>query len=357
MKRFLIALIIFPFAAYSQITLTSQDFGDAGDTAVMSTTTDMGIDFATTGANQTWDYSGLVAESQHLVEYYDMSNLSFLVSVVYGAFAATDYQASYYMPNSDLPLDQVGSFLPVPIDNIFQFSKKTADSITSVGFALDVDGNEVPFKSDTIETRYKFPLNYNDIYSSKGYTEMDMNPIADFNWVQSRERNSVVDGWGSITTPYGTFDALRIKHIISEVDSVRMDVFGNMMWIPIPIPDSYIYEWWTNGETEAILRIETNDVFGNEVVSNIEYKDFYLGIAQVDETELDVRVYPNPASEVLLVKGVSQKSKYQIIDVMGKEVLSGDMNGLIDIHELTPGSYRLMVLDGSTQGLVGFIKH
>ena len=60
---------------------------------------------------------------------------------------------------------------------IYQFSKKTTDSITSIGYAVSVSGTEVPFKSDTIETRYKFPLNYGDQYSSRGYSLMDLNPV------------------------------------------------------------------------------------------------------------------------------------------------------------------------------------
>ena len=69
---------------------------------------------------------------------------------------------------------------------------------------VDIEGNEVPVKSDTIETRYKFPLQYGDAYSSRGYTHLDMNPFYNGIWVQYRQRSSLVDGWGSITTPRNT---------------------------------------------------------------------------------------------------------------------------------------------------------
>ena len=226
MKILIIIAILFPFIASSQITLNVADFSDGGDTVRMSNSTDLTIDFVTTGPNQNWDYSNLTADSQTLLDYQETSSMSFLAQVIFGTFAASDYQATNYISSTALPLDQIGGFLPVNITDVFQFSKNSADSITSIGMALSIDGNEVPFKSDTIETRYKLPLNYNDSYSSRGYTNLDMNPFYNGIWIQYKQRSSVVDGWGNIVTPYGSFDALRIDHFITETDSLFVDFVG-----------------------------------------------------------------------------------------------------------------------------------
>lgn len=359
MKLLLFALLFFPVIAISQITLTSNDFANPDDTVRMSITMDLTIDFSTTGANQTWDYSNLTPNSQELREFYSMTNASAFVNFVFGFFAPTNYQASYFLPNNDLPLDQVSGFLPVPITDVFQFSKKNNDSITSVGFAISVDGNEVPFKSDTIETRYKYPLTFNDSYSSRGYTNMDLNPVADVIWRQYRQRETNVDGWGSITTPFGTFNAIRLRHTIDEVDSIRMDFFGtgNPMWIPIPVPTNYIYEWWTNGEKEPILRIKTTSVFGAEIVSSIEYRDNYVDLtAGVEEKDLTLSIYPNPVSSLLKIDGLNGNSLYQIIGADGKSILLGETTGLISVETLAEGMYHLLIetKDGSKE--FSFIK-
>lgn len=359
MKLLLFGAFVFPVLAFSQITLNANDFANADDTVRMSITMDLTIDYSTTGANQTWDYSSLTPDSQELREFYSMANASAFVNFIFGIFAPSNYQATYFSPNNDLPLDQVSGFLPVPITDVFQFSKKNNDSITSIGFAISVDGNEVPFKSDTIESRYKYPLTFNDTYSSRGYTEMDLNPVADVIWLQYRQRETEVDGWGSITTPYGTFDAIRLRHTIDEIDSIRMDFFGTgtPMWIPIPVPTSYIYEWWTNGEKEPILRIETTSVFGNEIVSSIEYRDNYVDLtAGIEEYEVGLSVYPNPVSTVLKVDGISNSCSYQVISTEGKLISSGKTNGLISVESLVSGTYHLLIQTNSGQKQFSFIK-
>jgi len=348
-----------PVLGFGQINLTQQDFANASDTVRMSSTTDAGIDFSSTGANWNWDFSTLVPESQTLLEYTDISNASTLVSFVFGTFAGVDHQASYYMPSDDIPLDQAGGFLPVNISDIFQFTKSSSNAITSVGFAISVEGTEIPFKSDTIETRYEFPLMYQNVYSSRGYTNMDLNPIQDMIWRQYRTRDSEVDGWGSVTTPYGTFDALRIRHAITEIDSIKLDLFGNPMWIPLPIPDSYIYEWWANGEKEPVLRIETSLFGGNETVSAIEYRDNYnVALAGIDEVSADVEVYPNPVVDELRVNGLEPNTTYTIVSAAGAIISQGNLesSGVIPVNELSAGSYSLILLSNGKLAQTSFIK-
>lgn len=358
MRTLLLLALISPILVNAQITVTSSDFADAGDTIRMSTTTDFTIDIATTGANQTWDYSGLVAEEQYVKEYFDMSSASTFVNVVFGFFASPAYQADYYLPNDDLPLSQVSGILPVPINDVFQYSKKTNDSITAVGFALSVDGNEVPFKSDTIETMYKFPLNYTDTYSSRGFTDMDMNPFVDAIWRQYKQRSTEVDGWGSITTPFGTFDAIRLRHTITEVDSIWFDVLGtgSPFWIPLSLPDKYVYEWWANGQKEALLRIETNDVFGLEVVSSIEYQDNYIEFAGIDEKSNEISIYPNPVGDILHLGGLVQQVDYQIVDMSGNVIESGSTNENVMTSQLVPGQYKIIFDESTGIAPASFIK-
>ncbi|MDG1331069.1 MAG: T9SS type A sorting domain-containing protein [Crocinitomicaceae bacterium] len=345
MRTLLVAFLLISGFASAQITLSNADFADGGDTVRMSSTTDPTIDFLSTGANYTWDFSGLVAESQVLKNYFDLGGTSVLMQFLFGGFAPPAYQATNYTASNDLPLDQFGSFLPVNISEVNAVSKNTADSITSIGFSIVVDGNEVPFKSDTIETRYQFPANFGDVYSSRGYTNLDLNPIFDAIWIQYRQRSSNIDGWGQITTPLGSFDALRIRHAIQEQDSLYIGQFGT--WIELPIPASNIYEWWTTGELEPILRITTSDFNGTETVTDIEYRDVYDPLlAGTSELISEVNVYPNPATNELKLDGFQIGSSYIIISAEGKLVQSGDVDissQTISLEDFESGSYTLLV--------------
>jgi hypothetical protein len=351
MRVLLAAVLLISGFASAQITLNNSDFADGGDTVRMSTATDPAIDFLSTGANYTWDFSGLVAESQVLKNYNDLSGVSTLMQFLFGAFAPPKYQATNYTASDDLPLDQFGSFLPVNISEVNAVSKNSADSITSIGLSIVVDGNEVPFKSDTIETRYKFPANFGDVYSSRGYTNLDLNPIFDAVWIQYRQRSSNIDGWGQVTTPFGTFDAIRMRHVIQEQDSLYIGQFGQ--WIELPIPTSNIYEWWATGELEPVLRITTSDFNGTETVTDIEYRDAYDPlIAGASELVTNVNVYPNPAQDELKLEGFQEGSSYIVLSSDGKLVQSGNIDftsQILALDDFESGAYVLFVknTDGS----------
>lgn len=338
------ALLTSGFAS-AQITLNNSDFADGGDTVRMSSATDPAIDFLSTGTNYTWDFSNLVAESQVLKNYYDLSGTSTLMQFLFGGFAPPKYQATNFTASSDLPLDQFGAFLPVNISEVNAVSRNTADSITSIGFSIVVEGNEVPFKSDTIETRYKFPANFGDTYSSRGYTHLDLNPLFDAIWIQYRQRSSEIDGWGSVTTPFGTFDALRIRHDIQEQDSLYIGQFGQ--WIELPVPATTIYEWWTIGELEPVLRITTSDFNGTVNVSDIEFRDSYDPlIAGTSELISEVNVYPNPAKDEVKLDGFQNGSSYIVVNSEGKLVQSGNIDAssqILSLDEFDSGSYILFV--------------
>lgn len=358
--QLLILAITLSVAASGQIALNNSDFSDANDTVRISNALpDPGIDYMTTGPNQNWDFSFLTAQSQTLLQYNDPGSSSFLVQVQFGSFASSQYQATNYIENNDIPIDQIGGFLPINITAVYGYSKNSADSITSLGYSMDIDGFEVPIQSDTIETRYKFPLNYNDSYSSKGYTYLDMNPIYNGIWIQHRQRYSVVDGWGSITTPFGTFDVLRVKHTINENDSIYADLFGSPMWIGLPIPESNIYEWIANGEKEPILRITTSTVFGNESITDVTYRDNYLGLgASLSELDLDVKTYPNPVSDELHIELNETGATYRLIGLHGLVLKKGIIthSTILSLKDIPSGSYILHIDLDNRRAIVPVVK-
>ena len=221
MKTLILSLFLVSVGTlFSQITLQVNDFATANDTVRMSLANPFTIDLQNTGANAVWDFSQLSAQSQTLIDYNPIGFGSLLIIATYGPIASTPYKATYFNLTNDLPLDQFSAFLPIELSNLSQYTRRTSSEINSIGYSIDVQGQGVPFKSDTIETRYALPLQFNDTYTSRGYTYIDLNPATDIKFIQHRERNSVVDGWGTLTTPLGTFQALRIRHDITENDSI-----------------------------------------------------------------------------------------------------------------------------------------
>lgn len=362
MHKLLLPLLLINYSVFSQISLTNVDFATGSDTVRMSQAQDDGFDFLSTGAGYVWDFSNLIPVSQQLKNFRPLDGEPTFIQVIYGTFAPLKYQASYFIESTDVPIDQLSSFLPVPIEDIFQFTRVSQDSVTSVGYSMSIDGNNVPFKSDTIEKRYNLPVEYGNTHFSRGYTFVDFNPIMDAIWIQHRTRATEVDGHGIITTPYGTFNALRIKHDITEVDSLYMvlPVIGGT-WIPIPVPNSHEYEWWANNEMEPILKITTNDILGTETITAIEYRDIYRGLdAGLEELAMQFEICPNPAVNQLTITTTQRMSSAKIVDAAGKIVKTIEFDPVnsktIEVAELPNGIYQIFIQSDSLIGFKSFVK-
>lgn len=353
MKHFLlIAISLLLATAQAQITVSVADFASAGDTVRISQGDGVGLDFASTGANYTWDFSSLTANSQYLKEYNPIGFASILVFTTYGPLAQAKYRASYFNPTNDLPLDQLSQFLPVTLSDLNQYTKRMTDSITSLGYSISVNGQGVPFKSDTIETRYKLPLQYNDSHYSRGYTFIDLNPVIDFKIKQYRQRLTNVDGFGTLTTPKGTFQVLRVRHDITETDSVYQTFFGPGTWFGTPPIQRIEYEWFTNNELEWLLKVtETN---GN--ISAVEYQEDYLGLdASLAEEHFEFLLSPNPCENHVFIESPVPIQRLEWLDACGRVIKSQTLDNVltktIDLEGLSSGVYHLCVYAESSQSI------
>jgi hypothetical protein len=347
MKTLLLSLFLALSGLFSaQITLQVNDFATAGDTVRWSLANPISIDLQNTGANATWDFSQLSAQSQTLIDYNPIGFGSLLILATYGPIASTPYKATYFNLTDDLPIDQFSAFLPIELSNLSQYTRRTNTQINSIGYSIDVQGQGVPFKSDTIETRYALPLQFNDTYTSRGYTYVDLNPATDIKFIQHRERVSVVDGWGSVTTPLGTFEALRIRHDISENDSIYQTFFGTGSWFAPPSFVTTEYEWWTTGKKECLVRATVGG-FGQNQTPTIEYQNIYLGLdAGLSTPTLEISFYPNPASDWCYFQTATPFEFLEIMDASGRVVLRHEnaaLQGYFDISALPNGTYTVRV--------------
>jgi hypothetical protein len=346
---------------FSQITLSGNDFAGANDTIRISQTMDPIIDYTLTGPNFSWDFGGLTATTQYLKYFQPISNSTILVEAEYGFTAANEYKATYFLESRDIPIDQLNQFLPAELSDLNQFSRKTADSITALGYSLSVNGQALPFKSDTIETVYKFPTNFEDTFSTRGYTYIDLNPVTEFKLKQYRQRTSVVDGFGTLTTPFGTFEVLRIKSVINELDSVYQTFFGGGGWNVLPQTVITEYEWWAQGKDDAMLKIVATENNGTPQIRSIEYQDIYLGLdASIGENSFEFNLVPNPANNLISIESDLAIEHIQVIGLDGSVVLKQNANNVskatIEISMLQTGVYFVEVSSGKFSATQKLIK-
>lgn len=344
--------------SFSQITVTDADLPNPDDTVMVSISNQYTtIDFSTTGANQTWDYSSLVANSQKIDTFYSVTSASALYQLSFNnAFTAPEYASDYYRPMAAgaLPAIPGGA---VTITNPVYFTKNSSTKSENVGIGLEINGVETPVQADTIDMIYQYPMNYNDAWTSRSYMYIDMNPAINAMFKRNQLRESQVDGWGQITTPFGTFDAIRVKSTITYTDSIYFDLGFGGSWSELTTPQDIEYTWWTNNNKIPVLLI----VEQNGTATKIEYRDKkidFVGVENNTDVKETFKVYPNPAnSEVSIVLNDTELSTIEIVDVTGKIIYTNKINNTtqINVSDWEKGVYIVRLISNNkvtTQSLI-----
>jgi hypothetical protein len=357
---FLVAVIANWNCVLGQLTLTENDFASPGDTVRISQTDQTTTDYSATGSAYSWDFSSLLANSQFLREF---TSIGFSpVQLTFGIAAPQEYQASYFIPENALPLDQVNGFLPVTLSDPRSYQKSTVDSITKVGYSIKIEGFDVAFKSDTIETKYKFPMNYQQVFTTKGYTLIDLSPAADFKVKQYRYVTSTVDGYGQLTLPFGTFDVLRVKREINEIDSIYQSFFGAPSWFGAPPFQTTEYEWIGQNKKDVLLKIVVNNANGTDQIQAIEFQDIYLGLdAGLNENDFQVSVFPNPTADEIQIKAASVLKNVSLLDskgmILDKKVNVNSSTLTVDLETYSSGIYFLRLESTSGTKIIRVTKN
>ncbi|HIP37475.1 MAG TPA: T9SS type A sorting domain-containing protein [Crocinitomix sp.] len=345
---------------FSQISINASDLPQAGDTVLVGISTQFNsVDYTTTGANQTWDFSYLTANSERIDTFFNVSSSSALYQLSFNNFLSPDYKADYYnrFLNNNIPSIPGGQ---VSIDNPVFFTKNSASKSEIVGIGVEVNGVEVPVRADTIDMIYQFPMTFNNSWTSRSYLYMDMNPAFDAVFVRHQLRQSTVDGWGTITTPFGTYDAIRVKSTITYTDSIKIDILGtgNPTWLPVPTPQDIEYTWWSNNNKIPLLKI----IERNGFATVIEFRGVtdYASISEKINETYNVKIYPNPTTNLINIELTDyENANIQIIDITGQivqSIASAKQINTIDISTLNRGVYFVKIITQQQNVTKQFVK-
>lgn len=338
---------------YAQDTLLSQDLTHAGDTFVLSIgTTFSGLDPVATGANFNWDYSQLGRTGQRLDTILDPT--------------ATNTLFSFFFINSPFNVNrsnqatrgQTFQLAGISLSDVFNYNYNSSTEFSQKGFGAVVNGIPLPIAYSPHDIQYRFPLTYNDADTvSFGY-EIDLTTTIGIYYKVNKTRQNIVDGWGALTTPFGTFDVIRVKSTIIERDSLYIDSLG--FGFNTPAITTREYKWLGKGYGLPLLQINTTA--GNTVTS-ILYQDS-VRVNSINDDILfsnEPIIFPNPASKNIFIRYNLNKpgeleinllnsegrlvlSKNQSVKRVGENLESLDISSL----NLAPGTYYLQMKTGKS---------
>jgi hypothetical protein len=115
-------------------------------------------------------------------------------------------------------------------------------------------------------------------------------------YVRTIKKQIIADACGSLTTPHGTYpDVLREHEYITEIDSVYAKMGTFQVYAIEYARDStntYSYIAHGIGYPACIVHCDKHNV-----VKDVEYfNGFYSGIDNIQETESQLLIYPNPSN-------------------------------------------------------------
>jgi hypothetical protein len=255
---FVIGRLVSP--VFSQIIIDQSDMPAPGDTLRVSLTNVVPDGFAKTAMDTAWNYAALEALSQRLDTFVNTSS----TPSVYQLFFVLQGGANLASPRSGIPIPGL------PVTQGFTFFKNSTGSFSDLGSAYTIQGLPLPAKYDIPDKQYQFPMTPGLTWSSASSFEISLPDLLSYS--TKRIRNSVVDGWGALTTPFGTFQTVRVKSNLNIRDSVYIDSLGSGFAFNRDITE---YKWLAKGEGIPVLQV--NEEAG---LATATYRDIFRMSAQ-----------------------------------------------------------------------------
>ena len=336
MKNFLlISLFLLPLIhLQSQITIDQSDMPSENDTLRVSVTTNIPGDYALTGTDMTWDFSGLTRMTMQVDTFVSVLNtpnlywFTFIPGVV----------SNLASPANNLP-----SFPGIPFSEFFTFFMNSTASFADNGFAFQISGLPITLKYNNPDIYYKFPCSMGNTWSSNSFASLSLAGLAYFS--TQRTRTSQVDGWGTLITPFGSFQTIRIKSELTERDSVFLDTLS--MGIPVT-RNITEYKWLGKGQGIPLLQINEE---GPAVTAIYRDNTYPAGIKELQKEE--IKIFPNPSNGLCSINKGEMRfpANLQIVNsqgmvVTGKEIPSSTGNTIsLNLSSLPAGIYLVRLVN------------
>lgn len=318
----LIVSFLVSVTAFGQVTITSGNFPSVGDHFVWATDEEpTGVSPGSPGANQSWNFTGL--------------NEDFVSDAIFVNPAATPYASNFPEANIATNTD----------DTVYSFMLKNSNKASFLGtVVVGTSGDPLIINTMPEELFADYPVNYLDEWDEEFYNEYYVatgQPGVDsMRFKSAKEKEAVVDAWGTLTIPLGTYNVLRVKETEVSHDSTWFKIGGMWMLQFTSMNTYYYYEWWTDQAPIAPFIASMSSMDDFATVDDVTWvKDFLVGVDEFS-VENSFSIYPNPANDhitlrtdgknnhsVTIINSAGQVMQHT--EIQGKDVFRLDVSGLV----------------------------
>ncbi|MBP7497266.1 MAG: T9SS type A sorting domain-containing protein [Bacteroidales bacterium] len=315
---FFIVIITGINTLFSQIQISNNNMPVPNDHYYCSTSLLTTVNYENGGENLIWDFSKLIATGNRTDTFVSFNSVPAVYKLVFfnQATVAAPINTFNLIPNLELK-------------DAYFFYKNSTKNYIETGIGASLNGIPIPVKYDKADIIYTFPVKYGNVDSSNSSFKFSLPNVIYFS--QIKKRKNYTDAWGTIITLYGSFQALRVKSVIYEKDSIFLDTLG----LPIPaiIRNYTEYKWLTNNFHIPVLQITKE-----ALVTNIVYIDSIPKVTNITDKNNDgfFNIFPNPCNDLLTINYYLSEPgeiKISINDITGRTFLNSfrikDKSGFI----------------------------
>ncbi|MCB9266147.1 MAG: PKD domain-containing protein [Lewinellaceae bacterium] len=249
----LLAVLLNGVALSAQITIDGSDIPPFGAVLTFGEDTLVaGLEPGPAGANQSWDFSGLGAQTNFQNSVEDPAQTPAGAQFTDATFALVS-------------------------GNTYSYAKLTADALVVVGGSLPLpSGGQATARFDPPQRLIPAPATYGAAFDNEFGFDITIDGSL-FGVDSARVRrigmqSAEIDGWGTITVPSGAYQVLRQRTETITVDSISAYWFG--VWFNLdPMIDSTVtYEWWAKDGRAQVLSLDYD--FQGNALSAIHLTDY-----------------------------------------------------------------------------------
>lgn len=250
--KFIPLLLLLPFGLSGQIILTQSNVPAAGDTLFYARDTTSISGIGNPGPDQIWDFSQLQADETYQLIASDVSTDTNAVNYPEANLIITTEQVKTFIQSSDTAVYILGGGIP-----------------EAAAFGLEVVRFMPPQKL------YQFPATYGTTFTNFYAVDAQVDGNFIFPGVDSvravRRAHATVeiDGYGTVRTPFNSYESLRQKTETQNFDSLYVKYFG--AWLPFAADTSISvqYEWLTAESKGTAVTVHIDPETGG--IDNIEF--------------------------------------------------------------------------------------
>ena len=329
MTKKLLNLITGSFALICSVSLAQPTLTATGINSVIGETFTLNgsayVSPGNAGANQTWNLAAMSGSSAGLTTVVDPT------STVSGAS----------FPNANVAWDN-------PAGYTVSYYKTSATAFQNYG--MDYGGTIMPYSDP--EDFLRFPCTYISSFNDNWAVQFDNGYI----FYRTGTTTVTADGYGTLITPIATYTNVMRVHFV-QVYQDSADVGGP--YIITYNNDEYM--WYKEGVHVPISTVYTLTYSGGSPITGGSFVTGNVGIDNSFDLISSVNLFPNPASDYIVIENTSPNSDglITINSIQGQLLIQQSLlkpKTEINISELAKGDYVVRVKTEKGIVMKTFIK-